>query len=378
MIINSFKGIENTASPRDISDSALQDAINVDINNVGGLVRRRGFQQALTIPISTAYTTLDRITYIVSEGILYRVESDLSLTNIAPTVATEFCDFSRALFTNDGLSVFQESVKNLKIPTPGSSPAITLNPSPSGQEAGLYNVIFTYSNSDGLEGGASLVETFEVTTPSEIIVTPDQLSGYTTNVYMTEAGGEVFYDIKYGNQIAPPQINSAPIPEGADKIEVYDSKLWVSTRYFDYSIVWFSKPFHYHLFNYDTDFVVIPGKVEVLKAVPAGIIIATAEEIYAYSDDTGLEKLANYGVVPGRPAIKIQGRPGTEIPNDYLLLHTTRGVCSAFPFTPLTEERVSLPMGTNCSTAMVYNNGIQRYVALHDAGGTAFNQFKFT
>jgi len=375
MKVKAFKGIENTVSPRDISSNALQDAVNVDVNNSGGILRRGGYQLALSVPIEAAYTTLDRVSYIVSEGTLYRVEVDLSLTNLAQTAATEFCDFSRTLFTNDGLSIFEETVSNLKVPTPSGGPSITINPSPSGSEAGIYSVIYTYSNASGLEGGASRVETFETTTPSEIIITPDELPGYTTNVYMTEAGGEVFYDVKHGNQIAPPQINSAPIPEGADKVEIFESKLFVSTKHFDYSIVGFSKPFHYHLFNYDTDFLVIPGKVEVMKAVPAGLLIATTGEIYSYTEETGLEKLANYGVVPGRPVVKIQGRPSTEHPNDYLLIHTSRGICSAFPFTPLTETKVSLPMGTSCSTAMVYNNGIQRYVALHDAGGPAFNKF---
>lgn len=373
MIVNAFKGIHNTVSPRDIPDNALQDAINVDLTNSGGLVQRAGYQQALAIPITTAYTTLDGETYIVSNGILYRVNIDFSLTTISATTATEFCDFSRTLFTNDGLSVFQETVSHLKIPTPDSSPNIVVTAGT--KPAGLYNVIFTYSNANGLEGGASLVTTVELTAPGELLITPQDLPGYTANVYATEAGGEVFYDVKYGNQISPPQVNSAPLPDNVDKIEIFESKLWASADLGDYSVIWFSKPFHYHLFNYDTDYLVIPGKVEVMKAVPQGLIIGTVKEIYAYTSEEGLIKLANYGVVSGRSIVKIQGKPGTDFPNDYLLTHTVRGICSAFPFTPLTETKVSLPMGTSCSTAMVYNNGIQRYVALHDAGGTAFNKF---
>jgi hypothetical protein len=373
MIVKAFKGIQNTVSPRDIEKSALQDAINVDVNNRGGLVQRLGFQSALSVPITTSHTTLDGETYIVSSGVLYRVGIDLTLITIASTTATEFCDFSRTLFTNDGLSVFGETVSHLRIPTPVSSPDIVITGGT--KPAGLYNVIYTYSNADGLEGGASLVETVELTAPGELLITPTALAGYTTNVYATEAGGEVFYDVKYGNQIAPPQVNSAPLPDNADKIEIFESKLWASADLGEHSVVWFSKPFHYHLFNYDTDYFIIPGRVEVLKAVPQGIIIATQKEIYAYTTEEGLIKLANYGVVPGRPIVKIQGKPDTEFPNDYLLIHTVRGICSAFPFTPLTETKVSLPMGTSCSTAMVYNNGIQRYVALHDAGGTAFNKF---
>jgi len=365
VIIDSFKGINNTVSARDIPKSALQDAVDVDITNSGGVTRRFGYQPALSVPITTSYTTFDGETYIVSNGFLYRVNPDLSLVALTETIATEFCDFSRTLFTNDGYSIYQDRVSALNIPTPTDGPEIVITA--GAKPAGLYNILHTYSNSDGLEGGASVVITVELATPGEILVTPLPLLGFTSNIYMTEAGGEVFYDVRYGNQIAPPQVNSAPIPLRADKIEVFQSKLFVSERFEDYSIVWYSKPFHYHLFNYDTDYIVVPGKVEALKATSSVLVIATDREIYGYTSDGVLTPLAKYGVVQGRPIVRL--------PNDTVLIHTVRGVCSAMPFTPLTEARVSLPMGSSCSTAIVYNKGEQRFLGLHSAGGEAFNKF---
>lgn len=371
MKINTFQGIENLVSARDLGTSTrlegtpVLDAVDVDINNSGGVVGRNGYQVAASVEISTAYTTLAGDTYLVSDGVLYRAEDDLSLVRISGTAATEFCDFSKTLFTNDGISVMQDTISNLSVPAPSGGPEIVITG--GSRPVGIYNVVYTYTNSDGLEGGASQVVTVELTTPGDILITPLTLPGYTANVYLTEAGGEVFYDIVYGNQLPPVCTNSAQFPRNADKIEYFNSRLYLSERLGDYTVIWYSKPYHYHLYNFDRDYIVVPGKVEVIRSTEEALLIGTTKEIYAYTADGALDKVANYGVIPGRPVVKL--------PTGGLLIYTQRGVCSAFPFTPVTEPKVSLPMGTSCSTALVYNKGIQRFLSLHDSGTPAFNSF---
>jgi len=371
MKINTFKGIENLVSQRDLGTSTrlegapLHDAIDVDISNSGGILGRKGYQLSESISIQNAYTTLSGDTYIISSGVLYRVEPDLSLVRIAFSTATEFCDFSKTLFTNDGVSVMQDTVINISVPTPSNGPEIVITG--GGKPPGLYNVVYTYTNSNGLEGGASQVVTVELVSQGDILVTPLMIPGHTVNVYMTEAGGEVFYDVVYGNQLPPVCTNSAQLPNNSDKIEYFNSRLFISERLGDYTVIWYSKSYHYHLYNFDKDYIVVPGKVEVMRATEQAMLIGTAKEIYAYTPDGGLDKVANYGVIPGRSVAKL--------PTGGLLVYTQRGVCSAFPFTPITEPKLSLPMGTSCSTALVYNSGIQRFLALHDAGIPAFNSF---
>jgi hypothetical protein len=370
MIITKFAGIQNTVSPRDLSDGneagvGLQDAIDVDVTNAMGLVARPGYAPALAVSVSAAYTTLDRVTYIVSSGNLYRVESDLSLTLIGPSTATEFADEERTLFTNDGYMIFEETVSSIRVPIPEIEPAVTITG--GSWEPGIYSIVSTFVNSDGLESGTSPVVTVELEAKGEILVYPLESPGLTSKVYMTEAGGEVFYELGQPNQLAPCNLNADHFPVNADKIEWYESKIFVTEPLGDYTIVWASKPFTYHLFPGDDAYFIVPGKVQAMKATEQALVIATDEEIYSYTTDAGLTSLAKYGVIPGRPIVKE--------PTGTLLIYTKRGVCRCFPFITLTEQTVSLPMGSVCATSLVYNKGTSKFVAVHDAGSEAFNSF---
>lgn len=362
MIIDKFLGIYNTVSERDIPDGALQDAVDVDITNAGGLVARPGYQLALTVPVTTAHTTLDDVTYLVSEGSLKRVEPDLSLVTLGATTATEFTDFQRYLFTNDGKSIFEDSVTDLLVPVP-QEPEIVVTGGT--RPAGLYNIVTTFINASGLEGGTSPVVTVELDAPGEILITPEYKAGYENEVYITEVGGEVFYDILTGRPIFPAQINANPFPSRAEKIEYFQSRLYVTERMDDHTIVWFSKPNQYHLYGVDNGYFIIPGRVLDMRATKEALIIGSDKAVYAYVDGN-LDELAKYGVVAGRPIVKL--------PDGSVRIHTVRGVCSALPFTPLTEDTVSLNMGSVVSTHIMYHNGIRKYVALHDAEGSAFNR----
>jgi hypothetical protein len=296
---------------------------------------------------------------------LYRVEIDLSLTAIEPSTATEFADYAGTLFTNDGLSVFEEAVQNIRVPTPATAPEVTITG--GNWEPGLYSILTTYRNTDGLEGGTSPVIQVELAIKGEILIYPSEIPGFTSTIYVTEAGGEVFYELGQPNQLSPANINANPFPTGADKLEWFESKLFVSEPMGDYTIVWHSKPFQYHLFEANNAYFVVPGRVEVMRSTQSAILIGTTERIYAYTTDGGLDEVAKYGVVPGQSVVKL--------PTDELFVYTQRGVCKAFPFTALTESTVSLPTGTTCATALMYNKGISKFVALHDADTTAFNAF---
>lgn len=361
MVITQFKGIYNTVSARDLPAGGLQDAVDVDITNSEGVVSRLGYILSKSLAISTAYTTLSGETYVVSAGNLYRVAQDLSVTDLGPSTATQFTDEARMLFTNDGISVLGDQAVNLKIPRPlGPDVVITGGTRPTG----VYNIITTYSNAQGLEGPASPVVTVELTAPAELLITPAELPGFTVNIYMTEAGGEVFYH-RNGARLAPVQLNVVPFPDNAERIAFYDSKLFVSERLDSYSVISPSKPYHYHLFDAES-YIIIPGQVLAMESTSSALIIGTDREIYAYTDGV-LTTLATYGVVPGRPFVRL--------PDKSVLIHTVRGVCKALPFQELTQQTVSLPMGGQCSTSLVYSNGVQKYVALHDGEGDAFNSF---
>ena len=131
------------------------------------------------------------------------------------------------------------------------------------------------------------------------------------------------------------------------------------------TVLWFSQPLGYHLFNLDTDFIVLPGKVEMLAPHDTALVIGTDSEIYAYTPE-GLAQLADYGVVPGQHWTHDDKR---------LLFWSKRGVCAALPFQNLTERQVSVAPGVRAGGCLVERNGQKRYLSVIQRGASPFNPF---
>jgi hypothetical protein len=362
MKISTFRGIHNTVSPRDIPDESVQDAVDVDITDAGGFIARSGHNKVATLALDAAYTTATGRTYVVSGGSLQTVSPGPTLTTIAPSTATEFCDSQNILFTNDGLMVYGEMATNLRVPV-GRAPEIVITG--GSKLVGRYNILTTYTNNSGREGGTGQVVTVELDNPGEILATPQEIPGCTANVYMTDVDGEVFYDVASGRKLLPDLVGSGVFPEQGTCIEFHEAKLFVAEDFGDYTVIRFSRPLVYHLFP-DKDYFIVPTKVTAMKSAGSGLIIGTADLIYVYADRR-LEVLADYGAVPGRSMLKL--------PTGQVLIHSVRGVCKALPFEELTQDKVSLPMGSTCNVALMHSNGVRKYVALHDGVGEAFNKF---
>ena len=365
MIVNSFLGIRNTSPVRSIPDNALSAATDVDIDDAGILTRRNGCNKVATYTnVTSAYSTRDKTAYVVANGILNRVGADFSLFPLVASTATAFTDFGKVLFTNDGFRIQDNKVVDLTFPEPPSlSPTLVVT---SGNwPAGQYSVTYCYrDNDDGLEGPSSPITTVTLTDNQMILVNPvPSYAGYTPVVYMTDAGGSVFYDTN-GVQLREAQILANQMPIGAPAIAFHNSSLWVASPQPNGStVIYHSTPFFYHLFDYVQNYIIVPGEVRAMQSVAEGLVIGTDSNIYLYAD--ALTPLANYGVPKGRAFIRT--------PDDKVKIFSHRGVCEAMPFVNFTETKALFAPGVQCSTALVDQNGIQKFVALSDGSGLPYN-----
>jgi len=130
------------------------------------------------------------------------------------------------------------------------------------------------------------------------------------------------------------------------------------------TVVWFSEPMGFHLFNLDSNFIILPGRVEMLAPHDTALVIGTDAKVYAY-DGQKLDMLADYGVVAGQH----WARDGERI-----LFWSLRGLCAALPFDNLTEKQISVAPGVRAGGCLVRADGQKRYVALLQQGGEPFNQ----
>jgi hypothetical protein len=361
--IQTFAGIQNTAAPRDIGVNALQDAVNVDLTNNGGVAARPGYALAEALSIDSAYTTADGTTYVVSGGYLHRVAEDLSRHQLCPASAsTVFADYQKVLFTSNGYQILGDTVTDLRTSVP-AQPAVVITGGI--RPAGQYNIVATSINASGLESGSSRVLTVTLDSPGDILVTPWP-GDSACNIYITDTNGASYHDQATGYRLGAAFINANPIPDSPDCIEYHESSLYVAKVFGEYTALFYSVPLHPHLFSYDDSYIAVPGRVIAMKSTTQGLVIGTDAAIYVYAEEQ-LTQLASYGVTAGRPMVKL--------PDGTLYIHTQRGVCKALPFEELTADVVSLPMGAICTAAYLETNGIKRYVGLHDGAGTAFNPY---
>ena len=155
------------------------------------------------------------------------------------------------------------------------------------------------------------------------------------------------------------------LPVGADVIQFWGGRMYAA-QYFpseNQTAVWTSEPMGFHLFNMDSGFFLLPGRVLMLAPHDKALIVGTDSHIYAY-DGQKLEGLADYGVVPGRNWSEDEGQT---------YFWTTRGVCSALPFTNLTQNQISVAPGLRAGGCIVNSGGQKRYVAVLQQGGVPFN-----
>ncbi len=155
------------------------------------------------------------------------------------------------------------------------------------------------------------------------------------------------------------------LPVDTDVIQHWRGRMyaaqWLAGE--DQTVIWFSEPLGYHLFNLDSNFLIVPGRAHMLAPHSDALVIGTDSKIYAY-DTERLTQLADYGVVAGQH----WARDGKR-----LLFWSKRGVCAALPFTNLTEENVSLAPGVRAVGCLVQSGGQKRYLSVLQQGGSPFN-----
>ena len=368
-----FQGEINTLHPRRMPLGALRSSKNVDLTDAGSVVARNGYALAKALTSATwAYSVLGQpLAVVVDNGTLYRINEDLTITILKTGVSTEDTfqtEVGGDIYTNTGLIISQNEVNELRIATPVPPDVIVTS---GNMPAGTYQFLCTNSAADGREGGVSDVTSVELTGVGGFQIITNG------NAYMTQVDGVTFFfvgagtqiveDFDFGYRLNDVQFNSFPMPENTQRIELFQSKLYCSV--FDQvsgvTFVFYSKPFHYHLWDIEKDFFVVSGEVRMLKATNDVLVIGSDIEVNAWNGDV-LTMLANYGVP--------RGDPGFVTVSGVAEFWTVRGMCRAMPFENVTQQKVSVPPGTYCAVAHIEQNGFNRFVALTDVGGVSNNQ----
>jgi hypothetical protein len=388
-----FSSVVNTRSRKDIGLKALYVGDNVVISDSKKITRRDGYAvHRASSTVRSAYGCGDSL-YVVEGGTLLRMASttqDHIITTGLTGQRFNWDDVNGDAYfvseTDAGIArgdaylpwrLTLPAISYAAVVSSLTPPATAFNVGSSYGSA-TFRVCATYETDDGRETAPSEVAEL-VGTPYTNLIRVDVPPAYArTNVYCTEADGTVyrlvasstgttvtFNPARGGRELTT--LNMVGLPAGVTHIAFVGGCCYVG-QYLPVekmSVIWPSQPLAYHLFDPEK-FIPVPGELALLLDVGKNnLLIGTTEAVYAYSGEGELEQLADYGVVPGMA--------GDTDANDTAFFWTTRGICKALPFENLTEQVVSMPPGQRATAAIIYQNGMQQFIAVTQGSSTAFN-----
>ena len=380
-----FKGLNNVSDPLRLGLNWLQRADDVLVTDGEALVRRDGYQRTVAATPHGVYATLDftRL-YLVNGGALQRVNPDMSLRTLRTGLAAQDMHWSEVnknvFFTNgtdSGIILGDDSVIAWAWDFP--SPPV-LSAGSGSLRAGSYRVVCSFLMPDGRETGTSYQSAIALGDSSGLLISAiPQVAGMLTQVYIAPADSTVFGlafqtantaerwsggPDSLGVEATTQMVNS--LPRNAVYPTMWRGRMHVA-QYMpseDTSVVWFSEPLGFHLFDLDESFFMVPGRVAMLAPTQTGLVVGTDSKLYAYDGET-ITSLAEYGAVPGC---------SWAFDDDAsVLFWSKRGLCRALPFENLTADQVSVAPGVAAGAAIVRRNGQKHFVVALRKGDTAFN-----
>lgn len=381
-----FRGLNNVTDPLTLGLGWLAQAENIDITDLGKMRKRAGYTKQMDGSLTGAYSTLDfsRL-YVVDDGYLKAMAGPtdaLPLRAMDSTDPMHFAEVNQRVFFNNGadrgIILSDNTVIDWDWPVPDAPmiAAVTGN-----LPAGLYRVCTTFVLPDGRETGNSDTAEIVLADGQALQITGiPQVSGLATRTYIAPADSTVFQLANHDSPAAmvwnarPESLGvdlltdgMDPLPADATVIQVWKGRVYAA-QYLEsdnQTVVWFSQPLGFHLFDLRKDFIMIPGRVTMLAPHDEALLIGSDDRIYAYTTES-LTTIAPYGAIPGWNWSEDDGR---------ILFWTARGLCSALPFTNLTEKAVSVAPGVSAGGCVMRSKGQKRYLVSLQRGGHAFNSY---
>jgi len=380
MQISAFKGLQNVSDPLRLGMEWLVQADNVNITDTGAIAKRSGYSLNRAAAFASAYSTLDFSRMYLATATAIQTFDGEDIAPLTTSAPVFWCEINKQVFfnngTDNGVIMPDDTVLPWTWPTP-TAPAVSAVT--GALPAGTYQVRCTYILPDGRETGAG--------DPAEITLTGGQalqisaipsLPGHVTNVYIAPADSEV-YQLFAATTATAMVFNSSPdtlgrdllnafldpLPPSTDVIQAWRGRVYAA-QYMaaeDQTVLWFTEALGFHLFNLNSNFIIIPGRVLMLAPHDTALLIGTESRVYAY-DGSKLDQVADYGVAPGQHWSKDDER---------VLFWSLRGLCSALPFANLTEKQVSVAPGVRAGGCVIRSGGQKRFVAVIQQGGSPFN-----
>lgn len=381
--VKSFSGLNNISDPLRLGLGWLTQADNVDITDTGALVKRNGYSRAKTGAFTGAFATFDAQRLYLVEGTTLKTYDGTTLKAGLSPVPMYWAEVNDQVYYNNGIDRGVIRPDNSVLDWGWTAPAAPAIAAVTGNlPAGNYQVRCTFTLPDGRETGTGEAGEIVLAEGQALQISGIEVrAGHITNVYIAPANSEVYQRAfssvgatafvwnSSPDELGVDLLNAFfdPLPSGADVIQAWKGRMYAA-QYLpseDQTVVWFSESLGYHLWNLNSNFFMVPGRILMLAPHDEALLIGTDQRVYAYSGEK-LEQLAPYGVAPGQH---------WSLDGERLLFWSNRGLCAALPFSNLTETQVSVAPGVSAGGTIVRSHGQKRYVVALKQGGFAFNSY---
>lgn len=371
----------------------LRKAINVDLTRLGHPLRRTGYQQ-----IATGFThSLWSDEYIdyglcVHEGWLSKVTTDSGilitpLIEVTPFLPMAYTVANSIVYYSNGVDkgrVVADEATHWGLPEPGQ-PGITIG---SGEVfPGVYHVAITFEDFYGEEYGAS--DPIEISVASGAIAVtpptpwPDAVNK--CNVYVTQAGSEIYYLAKSLFSPGTVTVTQADLgkgrtletldrkqPQAGHILAYFNGRIYIARN----DTVIFTEPLRYGLTRPAQGIYMFPERVDLLAAVNDGLYVGHKGQVafLAGSDPYDVSQIAvqPYGPVPRAMTYIAGERLGVNARRVPIWWGVDGAMVAGLPggeIRQLTRDRLAVPKHELGAMMLRERDGMSQVVSVLRRGG---------
>lgn len=390
--LDRFLGLRNTSPPNRQPYGALAVADNVALDDSSTLETRPGFALSLSLAgVTDAYPhRSQRYALVVAGGSLLAISEgpgqSVLQTGLTDTTFAWAQSSDRVVFVGDhDAGIVRDGLEVLPLRFPDATAPDVLFVS-GDEPAGTYLFAQVWVDAaTGMQGPASAVFPLLTVTDGSFVVYATPPAGYVADLYVSRRDDAVLRRVatldagqswgyrapEDGERLEEAQTHGLPLPTGVSAAAVHESCLWVAVPNpaAGFSAVYASRPYFWSVFTADEEGLAVAGRVLALESTPQGLLIGTDKAVWLRTPDEGLIRLADYGVVPGRPIVRDQ--TGT------VLLWTVRGLASMTGegYVNLWADKLSVAPGSQASTAIVDLDGTRMGLVLTDTEGAPYSAY---
>ncbi|MCR4338514.1 MAG: hypothetical protein NUW01_01360 [Gemmatimonadaceae bacterium] len=397
-----FTGLRNNVSPESFSRGDLVTALNVDLDDAGGISRRKGYSAPVAASVDRSLWASGPVCLGVGSNALKLVYPDYTtktlMSGLTASRALSYAAVGDRVFWSNGveLGCVQNGANRSWGITPPGLPAVSAGPGTLA--AGKYQVAVTYLRDDLQESGTGMAVAIELTAVGGLSLSSIPVSTDATIthkiIYAAPVGGEVLYSaggIANADTtflIDEVRVNASPLatqflspPPAGDYIAYWKGWMLVANG----NRLYPSEPYAPELFDLRKS---VPFLDSITMLAPllhkgaGGVWLGTGTQIVFVSGESPeqwvYQPAAEYGVIPGTLAYGDGELIGDASMKGVVVAFfaTKQGLCVGLPdgsLVNLTQGKYAYPVQERGAGVVRRHRGIAQFLVTMQGSETAGN-----